>query len=123
MNRREFLVEGLALASAASRTVIAGEAAPQYPRTIRVGIIGFDGHYSESTDVAKINPNIQFTAISDPSSEVIQRVARSTALSSPRQVTDYHRLLAIEPLDVVAVCGEVAPRARLLQTCAERNLP
>src|SRR5262249_3665105 len=95
----------------------------QLPSLIRVGIIGFAGHYSEITDTAKSVGNIQITAISDPSTETLQRVTHSASLRSARQYLDHKTMLDAESLEVVAICGENAPRARIIQACAARGLP
>src|ERR1044071_2312301 len=120
MTRREFL----AVAGALTIDRICAEGADsgqgEWPGNIQIGVIGFAGHYSEVTNSAK--PNVQFVAICDPSAATLERVGRAANLRSARQYTDYRKMLETERLDVVAVCGENEPRARIIQDCAERGL-
>jgi predicted dehydrogenase len=117
ISRRAFLVAagGLAIRAALAETENA-----DLPSGIRVGIIGFAGHYTEVTGIK--NLNVQFVAISDPNAATLERVGRSANLRGARQYADYRKMLATEALDVVAECGENEPRARIVQDCAQRGL-
>jgi predicted dehydrogenase len=125
LTRKQFLgaATALALIARSSRRILAAPDERTLPATIRVAIIGLAGHYSDVTAAAKLLPNLRFTAISDPSSETLARAARSATLATARPYTDHRALLASEPLDLIAICGENAPRARIVRDCAERNLP
>src|SRR5690242_11737549 len=101
LTRKEFLGTTAALALAGSiRTAAAQDERKALPATIRVGIIGLAGHYSDITSAAKLLPNLRFTAISDPSTEALARAARGATLSAARQFTDHRALLASEQLDL-----------------------
>jgi predicted dehydrogenase len=119
MTRREFLAVVGALTIARTRALGADSGNGELP-SIQVGVIGFAGHYSDVTNTAK--SNVQFVAISDPNADTLERVGRAANLRSARQYTDYRKMLEKERLDVVAVCGENEPRARIIQDCAKRGL-
>ena len=123
LTRKQFLAAATALTLSSRRMFAGSEEQRTLPAAIRAGIIGLAGHYSDITAAAKVLPNLRFTAISDPSSETLARATRGAVLASARPVTDHRALLASEPLEVVAICGENAPRARIIRDCAERNLP
>jgi predicted dehydrogenase len=120
MTRREFLAVAGALTIDRMCALGADAGSAELPSNIQVGVIGFAGHYSEVTNIAK--SNAQFVAICDPNAATLERVGRAANLRSARQYTDYRKMLEMERLDVVAVCGENEPRARIIQDCAERDL-
>jgi predicted dehydrogenase len=103
----------------AFRTFAAGQHL-QFPATIRIGIIGLEGHVSDITAAAKSIPNVRFTAVSDPNEKRLQAAVRNTVYQGATTYADWRKLLAAEKLDVVGVCGENATRAEILQACAER---
>ncbi len=127
MSRRDVLLGASAIAAgtaALRRELTAG--VPQdtsgFPETIRVGIIGLEGHYSEILDAVKILPRIRITAVSEKSADMLASASRNALLRNAKNYPDYRRLLDGEQLDVVAVCGENGTRASIVQSCAERGL-
>lgn len=93
------------------------------PETIRVGIIGLEGHYSDITGAAKAFPNLQVTAMADHRPEVLRRAAAQRAFAKATAWPDYREMLSAEKLDLVGVCGENGGRAAVIQACAKRGLP
>ena len=112
LTRRQFLTAATALAVTGTRQIrVLGASSRKtcllrLPETIRVGIIGLDGHYSEITNAAKLVPNIRITAIADPNPAALQRAAADPMLAKATAWTDYHKMLGAEKLDIVAVCGQ-----------------
>ena len=87
LSRRQFLTAATALAVTGTQQIRVLGASTQedlsarLPETIRVGIIGLDGHYSEITNAAKLVPNIRVTAIADPNPAALQRAAADPMLA------------------------------------------
>ena len=108
---------------------LGSEAAPEagtqvrLPETIRVGIIGLEGHYSEITRAARLVPNIRVVAVAEANAARLQRAKRSPELERARSYADYRAMLDTEKLDVVGVCGENAVRAAVVTECARRRIP
>jgi predicted dehydrogenase len=99
------------------------DAPVQLPKTIRVGIIGLDGHYGEITEAAKRIPSLQITAVAETKPGLIRQMAGNPLLARATLYDDYRKLLEAEKLDIVAECGENGNRAAVLQACAEHRLP
>jgi predicted dehydrogenase len=93
------------------------------PGSLRVGIIGLDGHVSEVTDAVRTVPGLRVTAVAESKPELRRPAERNSAFRGAQFYDDPRALLDGEKLDVVAVCGETGGRAAILQACAERKLP
>ncbi len=101
-----------------------GQGSPsRFPKTIRVGIIGLEGHYSEILDAVQVLPQIRITAVSETSKDLLANARRHSLLKDATNYVAYRKMLDSEKLDVVAVCGENGTRARTVQACAERGVP
>src|SRR5262245_28268443 len=109
-----------AAAVAWPRRRFAAESGLRLPETIRIGLIGLQGHYSDITAAAKAIPNVRFTAIADADERRLKGAARNATLANAKPFADWREMLASEKLDIVGVCGENAPRAEILLKCAER---
>ena len=92
----------------------------QFPETIRIGLIGIEGHYGDITSAMKAIPQLQFTAICDANEARLTRAGRNAVFAKAKAFRDYRKMLAEEKFDVIGVCGENAPRAEILQAGAER---
>jgi len=92
------------------------------PRTIRVGIIGLEGHYSEILSVASGSPQVQLVAIAEADPMVRSKASDDALLKNATLFADYREMLDGQKLDIVAVCGENGTRASIVQACAERKL-
>jgi len=128
LSRRDILLATTAVAaeSLVSHQVLrAGglENSSRFPKSIRVGIIGLEGHYSEILDAARILPQIQVTAVAEKSPALLAGASKNALLKNASNHADYRKMLDAEKLDVVAVCGENSTRAEIVQACAERKLP
>jgi predicted dehydrogenase len=118
ISRRSFLLSTIAGASIWPLRNFAAEGGVKFPETIRIGLIGLEGHYSDITSAAKAIPQIRFTAIADPNQKRIE--TRNAVFANAARYTDYRKLLANEKLDIVGVCGENGVRAEILLACAGR---
>ena len=114
------VVGGLAGSSALSAVPSSGGGG--FPETIRIAIIGLEGHHSEILEVMDQAPQIRITAIAETSSALLAQVPRNPRLSRAKVYGDYRQLLEVEPLDIVAVGGENGARASIIRACAERKL-
>ncbi|HUS35097.1 MAG TPA: Gfo/Idh/MocA family oxidoreductase [Verrucomicrobiae bacterium] len=117
MHRRNFLST---LVTAAAALPLRNFAAINFPETIRIGLIGIEQHYSDITSATKTIPNLQFTAICDPSETRLKSANRNAVFAKAATFTDYRKMLAAEKFDIVGVCGENGLRAEILRACAER---
>ena len=115
------IAAGLGLGTKAVRSQ-PPQSALQLPRTIRVGIIGLEGHLSEILSVASTSPQVRVVAIAEPDPAVRSRASDDAALKDAALLADYREMLDGQKLDVVAVCGENGTRASIVQACAERKL-
>lgn len=123
---RRVLIEraGVVASSAAGISpALAGLQSPRLPDSLRVGIIGLDGHVSEVTGAVRVVPGLRIAAVAESSPALVQQARRSPVYREASFYDDYRALLDREKLDVVAVCGETGGRAAVLQACAERKLP
>ena len=105
------------LAGAGDETLI------RLPGSVRVGIIGLQGHYSEILEPAKLLPQIQIVAVAEKDEALLRTGSGNPLTKAAKVYGDYRKMLDDEKLDVVAVCGENRTRASIVQTCAERKLP
>jgi predicted dehydrogenase len=118
--RRKFLSGLVATAAALPLRNFSADAAVQFPETIRIGIIGLEGHVSDITSAAKAIPSVRFTAIFDPNENRLKSAAQSAVYQNATAYNDWRKLLGGEKLDVVGVCGDNATRPEILRACAER---
>ena len=91
-------------------------------REVRVAIIGLENHISEILEVVKASPQVRLTAVADKNPDLLGEKASDPLIRKAKPYSDYRDLLDREQLDVVAVCGENATRAAIVQACAERKL-
>jgi predicted dehydrogenase len=126
ISRRDTLISaaaGLGFRAAQDRASIKSKPVDAaIPDPVRVAIIGLEGHYSEIVEVARLLPKVRVTAVADTDAQRLARTRRNAQLSSARTFDDYRRMLDAERLEVVAVCGENAGRAAIVQECARRGL-
>jgi predicted dehydrogenase len=92
------------------------------PRTVRVGIIGLEGHISEILSVTSASPQVRLMAIAESDPELLPRASDDPLLKEAALYSDYREMLDKQQLDVVAVCGENGTRATTVQACADRRL-
>ena len=127
-NRRDFFKASAALIAAGLPPAVraaqeaSGGSLLRLPRDVRVGIIGFEGHYSEILSVTSASAQVKVTAVADGDADLRSRAASSKAVKGARIYADYREMLQKEELDVVAVCGANGPRAAILRACADRRL-
>jgi predicted dehydrogenase len=115
------IVAGIAAGARAGRSQ-PSPTALRLPRTIRVGIIGLEGHYSEILSVAASSPQVQVVAVAETDPAVRSRTIDEPLLKQAMLYADYREMLDRQKLDVVAICGENGTRAATVQMCAERKL-
>jgi predicted dehydrogenase len=116
MTRRTLLAAAGAAMQAASAEPV------RLPRSIRLGIIGFDGHAGEITGPLPELPDVEVVAIADANPGVLARQAKNPRLAPAHQYSDYRELLAKEQLDVAAVCNNNGERAAAVLACVDRKL-
>ncbi len=124
-SRREVLRTASAVVAAGLSPSFVGTAAQsqlRLPRDIRVAIIGFEGHYSETLEVASACPQVRLAAIAEGDPALRKRASSNVVSSKAALYEDYRQMLDKEALDVVAVCGPNYTRARIVQECADRKL-
>ena len=95
---RRTLLTGAALQSAVRAAEVL-----RLPRTVRVAIIGTEGHVGEITGPAKQNEAIKIVATS-------------------KDYPDYRKMLDVVKPDVVAVCNNNGERAAVILACIDRKL-
>jgi predicted dehydrogenase len=95
---------------------------PRLPRTVRIAILGFDGHPGEITSQLQQLPDLDVAAVFDPDPRVTARAVKNPRLAKARQYTDYRRMLDAEKLDLVAVCNSNGDRAEAILACVARKL-
>jgi predicted dehydrogenase len=120
MKRRDFFSKTVLGGAMFALRGFAAENAVQFPETIRIGLIGIEGHYSDITSAAKVIPNLHCTAICDPTEARLKSAVRNAVFAKAVSYGDYRKMLASEKLDIVGVCGENGGRAEILQACSER---
>ena len=117
--RRDFLSTVAAGVAVLPFRNFAAEPSVRLPETIRIGLIGLEGHVSDITGATKTFPNLRFTAISDTNTNRLKSASRSAVYANATMYNDWRKLLATEKLDIVGVCGDNGARAEILQVCAE----
>ncbi|MCX6636575.1 MAG: Gfo/Idh/MocA family oxidoreductase [Acidobacteria bacterium] len=95
---------------------------PRLSRTVRIAILGFDGHPEEILRPLPQLPDVEVVAVSDPDPKVTARAVKNPRLAKARQYTDYRRILDAEKLDLVAVCNPNGDRAEAILACVARKL-
>ncbi|HSB14733.1 MAG TPA: Gfo/Idh/MocA family oxidoreductase [Bryobacteraceae bacterium] len=117
MTRREVL------AGASAALAAHAESGPvRLPKKIRVGMIGFDGHYSEILDPLPRLPDVDVVAIADSDAGKMASAARHPKLAAVRQYRDYGEMLERESLDLVAVNNNNGERAAAVLACTDKKL-
>jgi predicted dehydrogenase len=97
--------------------------AVRWPETVRAGIIGLDGHYSEITSAARHVPSLRIVAAAESSDALLRQARRNPTLAAAKTYQDYRSMLDSEKLDVVGVCGQNGVRAAIVRECARRRIP
>ncbi len=111
------------LAGTAAALGVQAESGPvRLPKKIQVGMIGFDGHYSEILDPLPRLPDVEVVAIADSDAGKLADAARHPKLAAVRQYRDYGEMLARESLDLVAVNNNNGERASAILACTEKKL-
>ena len=95
---------------------------PRLSRTVRIAILGFDGHAGEITSRLPQLPDLDVVAVFDPDARVTARAVKDPRMAKARQYTDYRRMLDAEKLDLVAVCNPNGGRAEAILACVARKL-
>ncbi len=98
----------------------AGEPPLRLPRTVRLAIIGLEGHISELLEPMNRLPDVELAAIQDTNPSLMDGVRSKHP--SARPYTDWRELLGREKLDMVGVCGTNGERAEIILECARRKL-
>jgi predicted dehydrogenase len=126
LGRRRFLIASAA-AMVTARQAFAQSSgdklSAQWPKVVRVGMIGLDGHYSEITAAARAWPAIRVTAIAERDPGLRKKAAQDKVLTGATMYEDHQALLEREKLDVVAVCGQNGVRASVVRACVARGIP
>jgi len=112
------------------RTLLLGAATAQLleaqpfrlPRKVKVGFIGLVGHTAEVIRPLPQLPDVEVTAIFDPSPEVRANFVKRKTFEKVRQYTDFHQMLEKEEFDIVAVCNSNGERAEAVRACVEKKV-
>jgi predicted dehydrogenase len=107
----------------AAGTALAAPAEPvRLGRTVRIAVLGFDGHPGEITSRLAQLPDLEVAAVFDADPAVTARAVRNPRMAKAKQYTDYRRMLDAEKLDLVAVCNSNGERAEAILACVSRKL-
>jgi predicted dehydrogenase len=117
MNRRQYVLTMLAAQSARPETTV------RLPQTVRVGVIGLDGHPGEIFNPLPRLPDVEIAALSDSDAQARAKAAKNPRVANARQYAGYHEMLDREKLDVVAVCNSDGERAEAMLAAIARGLP
>ena len=114
---------GLLLAMSAS-AALGQPAAVRLPRKISLGLIGYDGHYSDILNPLPNFPDVELVAVADAGSDgaATASAMRNKRISAARRYADYKEMLGRERLDCVGICNHNGGRAAAAIACAERKL-
>jgi predicted dehydrogenase len=106
------------LAGSLAGALGAAGAAPvvRLPQKVRVGLIGFDGHFGEIIQPLKVLPDAELVAVTD------RREALPPAMAGAHLYHDYRAMLDRERLDVVGVCNGNGERAAAILACLEHKV-
>ena len=117
-SRRDWLLAaGAALAAPAARP-----AELTLPKTIRVALVGLDGHIGEAVGVAASHPSVEIVAYTASSPRETQR-SRHPALAAAKGYTDFRRMLDEHSVDAVSICDQNWRRVDSVVECLRRNIP
>ena len=92
------------------------------PKKIKVGFIWLVGHTAEVVRPLPQLPDVEVTAIFDPSPQVRAQFVKRPPFEKVRQYTDYREMLAKEEFDIVAVCNSNGERAEAVRACVEKKV-
>ena len=118
LSRRNFL----AGASAVALSSVSALASFRLPGTIRVGLLGVDGHIDDVLDARRVFPNFQVQAISDKNLQRLKEVGDRIGIPVEHRYTNHQMLLDREKLEVAGICGSDGERAGLVTECIARGL-
>lgn len=118
LTRRNFL----AGASAVALSSVPAMASFKLPDTIRVGLLGLDGHIGDILDARRVFPNFQVQAISDKNVQRLKEVGDRIGVPVEHRYTHHQTLLDREKLEVAGICGSDGERAGLVMECIARGL-
>ena len=110
--RRTWLAGSLAGALGAATA----EPPVRFPRKVRVGLIGLDGHDEDIVHPLRQLPDAALVAVAD------RREVLPPSLAGAHAYQDYRRMLDHEQLDVVGICNQNGERAEAILACLERKL-
>jgi predicted dehydrogenase len=99
------------------RDLLSSAFALQLPRSIRIGLIGVDGHVNLVTEVLPAMKEVQLAAYSSPAP------SKARELRDVTHYTDARAMLDKEKLDVVAIATDDGARAAAVLECLDRKLP
>ena len=114
MTRRTLLAAGFAAALPAEVL--------RFPRKVRVGIVGLEGHPTEITKPLDELPDVEIVAIAAPESEAARFVRGKPRLAGTKIYADYRRMLDAEELHVAAICNDNGSRAAAIIEAASRRM-
>jgi predicted dehydrogenase len=94
------------------------------PRSVRLGLIGYDGHVADVLQPLADCPDVELVAVADDGSDAraIDSALRNRAVAKARRYPESTRMLEGEQLDCVAICNNNGRRAAAIVACAERRL-
>lgn len=93
------------------------------PETMRLGLIGFQGHYGVVLDGARKLGNVELTAVAADSRPVLERFQKAEPLARKAEIyTDWRLLLEHSMIDVCCICDENHVRAEQAIALAKRNI-
>jgi predicted dehydrogenase len=118
LTRRNFI----AGASAVALSSVPAMASFRLPGTIRVGLLGLDGHIGDVLDARRVFPNFQVQAISDKNVQRLKEVGDGIGVPVEHRYTNHQTLLDREKLEVAGICGSDGERAGLVMECIARGL-
>ncbi|MGB9606708.1 MAG: Gfo/Idh/MocA family protein, partial [Bryobacteraceae bacterium] len=98
------------------------EGAVRFGRTIRIALIGLEGHTGEILRPLPRLPEVEVVALADEDERALASVTRNPRLKAARVYTDWRRLLEGEELDVAVICGPNGGRAERILAAIERGL-
>jgi len=87
--------------------------------SLKVGIIGLEGHQGEILRALPLLEDTQLVAIASRNQKKLDQIKSEPMVDSEvRTYTDYHLMLKKEKLDIVSVCNIDNERAQVLKDCA-----
>jgi predicted dehydrogenase len=112
------------LMGAAGSALAAGAAPLKLPRTVRLALVGFDGHTSEILRPLPDLPDVELVAVAGAASEpaATRSALRNPAVAKAKFYEGYAELLGREQVDLVAVCNNDGDRAAAVLAALEKKL-